>query len=120
MATLTTTSGSGTQSTTQTPQSAGQEATGGTQSSNVQPGTATALLNSSGGVPLGGTVLTTVSLNRATPAAAPATVSSVSQAGSPPKHHVNTALFGFSVLLLVVAAVLFWTAGRSVKNTTHY
>lgn len=113
---LTTGTGSGVQSTTQTPQSAGQGATGGTQSSNVQPGTATALLSSPGGLPLQGTKLTTVSLNAATPA----TVASVSPATSPPKHHVNTALFGFSALLLAVAVVLFWATSRSVKNTTQY
>ena len=112
---LTTTSaGSGVQSTTQTPQSAGQGADGGAQSSSVQPGTATALLNNSGGVPLGGAVLTTVSLNGATPA----TVSSVSPASSPPKHHVNMALLGSSTLLLAVALALFWLTSRSVKNTT--
>ena len=113
---LTTGTGSGVQSTAQTPQSASQGTTGGTQSSSVQPGTATALLSSPGGLPLQGTKLTTVSLNAATPA----TVASVSPAAALPKHHVNTALFGFSALLLVVAIVLFWTANRSVKNTTQY
>jgi hypothetical protein len=109
---LTTTAGSGVQATTQSPQSAGQPSTAGAQSSSVQPGTATALLNGQSGVPLHGTVLSTINLNATTPAIVSVPTS------NQPKHHVNLMLFGLSALLLVVAVVLFWTTTRSAKNTT--
>jgi hypothetical protein len=113
---LSASSGSGTQGSTQSPQSAGSTATGAPTSS-VQPGTATALLNNGqGGVPLHGTALSTVNLAPAT-AAATVTVQPPLP-GMPAKHHINTPLFGMAILLFVVAAVLFWTTGRSVKNTT--
>jgi hypothetical protein len=112
---LTTSTGasSGVQSTTQSPQSAGQPASVGTQASGVQPGTASTLLNSQGGLPLHGTALSTVNLNATSGVTAAPT-------SSPAKHHTNPVLFGLSALFLVAAVVLFWAVGHSVKNTTQY
>jgi hypothetical protein len=113
---LTAGNGSGTQATTQSPQTAGQPAATGTQSGNVQPGTATNLLNSSGGVPLRPTPLSTVSLTPSASTPAVLAQSTVTQ----PKHHINPVLFGFSGLLLLVAVVSVWIISRSAKNTTEY
>lgn len=108
------TSGTGTQTGTQSPQSAGQSDSTTTQSSNLQPGTATTLLNGQGSVQLHQSELSTVSLNGSAAAVTAVPVS------SPPKHHINPVLFGLSGVLLVVAIVLFWITSRSVKNTTQY
>lgn len=108
---LTATAGSGSQATTQSPQSAGQPSGNSALSGSVQPGTATSLLDSQDGVPLHGTALSTVSLTNTAPAVA------VLPKASPPKHHVNSAFFGFSGLLLLVAVVLFWNTNRSAKGT---
>lgn len=108
---LTTTS-SKDQATTQNPQLAGQPAANGAQSSSVQPGTAAALLNNQGGVPLQEKVLPSVNLT--------ATTSSVVTRPEPntvAKHHVNLSLFILPALLVTAALVLFWVAGRSPKNT---
>jgi hypothetical protein len=113
MAQLTTTTGSGTQASTQSPQTAGLAASSGTQASSLQPGTATSLLNGRNGVPLHGQALTVVNINGATAA-------TIAQSPSTrvTKHHINTALMGVSVLLLLIAIVLFWVTSRSVKSTT--
>jgi hypothetical protein len=115
---LTATSGSGEQTTTQSPQAATQPSTGGTVSSGVQPGTATSLLNGQGSVQLYPTSLPTVGLSGATGAAATGTVAAATPAKPVAKHHANPVLLGSSALLLVVAIVLFWITSRSVKTTT--
>jgi cobalamin biosynthesis Mg chelatase CobN len=101
------------QANTQSPQSNNQSIATGTKSSSVQPGTATALLSSQGGVTLYPTALPTINVNTATSTTATTT------ANNTPKHHVNPVLLGFPVLLVVVAVVLFWAMRRSVKNTTE-
>jgi hypothetical protein len=112
MALTTTTTESGTQTATQSPQAASGAGFNGTSASGVQPGTASTLLTqASGGVPLHGGSLTTVNINAAT-------ASQVQPAAVAPKHHVNPALFGMSVLLFAVAIALFWLTSRSEKNTT--
>jgi hypothetical protein len=108
--TLNTTSGSGTQATTQSPQSAGA-ATATTNSNAVQPGTASDLLRSNNGVELKSTPLTTVSLG----------AKSSTSTAQPPvtnQHHINPVLGVFSVALFILAIVLFWLTSRSAKNTT--
>lgn len=108
---LTTTSGTGTQATTQSPQAAGAANAGGTASSKVQSGTAENVLRSNDGVQLKPTPVTTINLNRtATGTTAQPTTSS--------KHHIHPVLGIFSVTLFVLAIVLFWATGRSAKNTT--
>ena len=111
---LTTTTSSGQQGSTQSPQTAGQSGSTGTQSSSVQPGTATALLNSQNGVPLHGTALSTVSLNNSSNTLVP------SPAKPAYKRHINSPLMGVSVLLFIIAVVLFWAVSRPVKSTTQY
>lgn len=110
--TLTTTAATGTQTTTQSPQTSSAAGFANSPSSGVQPGTAESTLQSKqGGIPLGQASLSTVSLNTAT-VAKPRIV-------TPKSHHINPALFGVSLLLLVVAVGLFWTTSRSVKTTTN-
>jgi hypothetical protein len=111
---LTATTGSGAQTNTASPQSVGQSVATGAQSSSVQPGTATSLLNGEGGVSLHSTALSTVNLD--SPGAAPASIAN--QATPKPQHHVDSALLGFPALLVVVAIVLFWAVSRSGKTTT--
>lgn len=102
------------QANTQSPQtSAGSGSPTAAPASKVQPGTATALLSSQGGVALHPTALPTVNINTATSTTAATTTNNT------PKHHVNPVLLGFPVLLVVVAVVLFWAMRRSVKNTTE-
>ena len=106
---LTTGLGDGNQSTTQTPQSAGRAATGGTDSDKVQSGTPSDILNNQQGIELKPAPLTTVDLNQT------ATV----QAAKPSHpHHINPVLGVFSLALFVVAIALFWITSRSVKKTT--
>ncbi|HXR49626.1 MAG TPA: hypothetical protein VN778_01210 [Verrucomicrobiae bacterium] len=108
---LSTTTGSGTQTTTQSPQ-ASTGTTGTTESSSsVQPGTATSLLSSQNGMPLHASALTTVNLTGATQA-------QTSQAAPPSKHHINGGLLGISLALFVIAIALFWFTSRPVKSTT--
>ncbi len=107
-ATLTTTTGSGAQATTQNPQVATQD--NQTQNSQaIQPGTAANLLNSTQGIPLNNVPVPLVSLNTST-ATPPASI--------PPHPAINPVLGGLSVLLFVVAIGLFVLTSRSTKNTT--
>jgi hypothetical protein len=101
---------SGSQTNTQSPQSAGP-ATSTTNAGSVQPGTANSLLTSNNGVSLTPTQVTTVSLGQS--------------AGSTPvtpvsKHHFNSALMGISILLFVMAVIMFKFAGNSGKNHNQY
>jgi hypothetical protein len=114
---LTASSGSGTQTTTQSPQSSVQSGTPTAQASSVQPGTATSLLTSGGGVALHATSLSTVSLNNTTAQtqAAPQTAQML-----PTHRHINPVLLSFSVVLCLIAIGMFWYTARSAKNTTDY
>lgn len=112
MAQLTTTTSSGQQGATQSPQTAGQAGNTGAQASSVQPGTAADLLNSQNGVPLHAQALTIVNVNPATTSIAQATPKTVA------KRHINTPLMGVSIALLLIAIILFWMTSRSVKSTT--
>jgi len=112
---LTATSGSGSQTTTQSPQSVGDAATT-TRSTSLQPGTASNLLTSQNGVALQPTPLSTVSLN---PATQTATTQNAATA-QPTAHHSNPVLLVLCVLFLAAAVVMFWITSRSAKNTTEY
>jgi hypothetical protein len=112
MAGLTIAPATGQQTATQDPQAATTQAVGApAQSGDVQPGTINSLLTSTQGVSLSGTPLTTVNLTGSTQA-------QPDQASQPAHHHINYGLYGVSILLCVVAAVLFWATSRSAKNTT--
>lgn len=114
---LTAVSGSGTQTTTGTPQAVPVTAGfgGGTQSSGVQPGTATALLNSGQGVELTQTSLPTVSLDNSTAGQTTSVVPLAVKA-----HHINAGLLSVPVLLILAAGIFFWLTNRSAKTTTEY
>ncbi len=115
---LRTTTGEGTQTATGTPQAVGTgngtSSTIPANTSEVQPGTATNLLNSSTGISLSGTPLTVVSLNGSTTASSTQTVSETTTNDQ----QLNPVGIGFAVLLFVVAIVFFWLTSRSAKNTT--
>lgn len=109
----------GQQTTTQNPQAiSGQNISASTQSSGIQPGTSTDLLNSTQGETLGAPSLTAVSLvntGTRTETSAPG-----SGPASKPAHHVNAALFVIPVALVLMAAAMFWYMTRSAaKSTTN-
>jgi hypothetical protein len=110
---LPTTTGSGTQATTGTPQNVAQTSSfGSTQTNTVQTGVASSVLSAqSGGIPLTSVPLVAYDLNQAIPGT---TTSTNPVAHSQPNH----TLLGVSALLLVVAVILFWTTKKS-KNTTE-
>src|SRR5665213_1338151 len=109
---LSTTTGSGTQGTTQNPQTASQQSTTpANQTSNVQPSAPNTYLTNVGGVPLQPTGGESISLASTTATTTTPTKLTV-------HHHPNGALLGFSGLLFVIAMVLFWSTSRTAKNTT--
>ena len=113
MASLTTVPGSGTQTTTQSPQAVGAAGGAPANATGVQPGTATNLLNTTtGGVALKNTQLSVVGLGART-------TGQVSQSAPAAKHHVNPLLFGFSGLLFLAAIAMFWATARASKTTTE-
>ncbi len=112
---LNTTTGSGTQSATGTPQTVGEASTNNAApAGSVQPGTATNLLNSSGGISLSGSQVTTVDLSGTTATSTQATTEPPAQ-----PHQVNTVALGIFIVLAVVAVLVFVFMQRSAKNTTH-
>lgn len=119
MADLTTTSASGVQQGgTSNPQAVpGAQSIGGPskQSGGVQPGTADSVLRSNGGVSLQSSALTTVSLDAT--ASTAAQTSKVS-AAKPANHHANGVFIVICIVLVLVAAGLFWGINRSAKSTT--
>jgi len=106
---LTATKATGTQTATQSPQSAGS-ATTGTQSSSVQPGTSASALTSTDGVPLQSGSLSTIPL---------ATQATGTTQNAQPAHHRSPVATGVSVLLFVVAIALFALLARADKTTTE-
>lgn len=98
---------SASQSSTQAPQSSANQTA-------VQPGTTTSLLNaSSGGIELTSPSVSTVAF--------PATASIATAKPEVSSHGggSNVALSSLSVLLFVIAAVLFYVTTRPVKTTTE-
>jgi hypothetical protein len=104
-------SSSGSQTNTQSPQSAGP-ATSTTNGGAVQPGTANALLTSTNGVSLTPTPVTTIGLGQ----------SSGSTATTIPiaKHHFNPVLMVFSIILFVIAIIMFKLTSDSSKKHNQY
>ena len=111
-AALNTTTSTGFQRNTGTPQSSApaNDVAGGTPST-IQPTSTNNLFVSSNGIPLNVTPVTTVSV--APSSASASTLAPVRT------HHVNGALLGFSVLLFVVGLALFYFMGRADKSTTR-
>lgn len=110
---LSTTNGGGTQSTTQTPQSVTTSNFGGTSSGDLQPNASLNLLNSSNGILLNDSPVTTVNLN--------STKSSATHINtSPTIHHINSLLIGMTTVLLVVAIVISAYFAKTANNTTKY
>jgi len=113
MAGLTATSGTGTQTTTQSPQAATTGSTSPAQPTGLQPGTATSLLNGQGSVTLQPTPLSTISLG----GTSQQTTSSPSLA--PVRHqHVNFVLVGLVAVVLLIALVCTVVFSKQVKSTT--
>jgi hypothetical protein len=104
----------GSQATTQNPQTA----TGGGSSAagNLQPGVAGSELASVNGVPVQNPSLPVIPLGSANDQATTSTASSTLVTTT---HHPQPVLLGVSLGLLVVAAILFWTTGRSGKNKKY-
>jgi hypothetical protein len=111
---LTTGTNSGTQTSTQSPQTAGKPSSSAANSSGVQTGTAASLLNSDSGVPLSATPLTTVNINGKAGTTTNSTVATTTAA----KHQVNPALVGITGLFIIIAVISFLAISRSAKNTT--
>src|SRR5579871_2048427 len=106
-------SGSGLQSSTQSPQTSTQSTlASGNQSQSVQSGTAASLLTTSKGIPLSATAVPSVGLS----ADRSTTQSAAGQAAA--HHGLNPVLAGLSGLLCLVAVVLFISTFRTAKNTT--
>lgn len=110
---LNTTTGTGTQTSTGSPQTVGA-GSNTAQSGSVQPGTATNLLNSSQGISLANTPLTTVNLGATKTATTPGTTTGQAAADQ----QVSPLAIGVCVLLFAVALVAFAIINRSAKNTT--
>jgi hypothetical protein len=109
---LTTSPGSGTQTSTQSPQSANQG--GGLTNANAsyfQTGSPASMLTSQNGITLQQTPLSVVNINSTT--ATPKV-----QVTTQPKHHVNGLFLGLSLVLFLVAMALFWLTIKSANNTT--
>lgn len=88
------------------------------QSRSVQPGTSDSLLESQQGISLGNQSLTTVSLD-GNPSQARTVTSTRKDPAAKPVHHVNAAWLSLPVLLVLVAAAMFWSMARSAKSTTN-
>jgi hypothetical protein len=118
MADLTIAPATGDQGTTQNPQTVPSAQTVGgasTKSGGVQPGTSRDVLTSQNGLSLQPSALTTVTLDTTASTGSQAQQAPTTQ---PAAHHVNPALFGISIALVLIAAGLFWVISRSAKSTT--
>lgn len=103
---------SGSQVSTQDPQtSVSSSGLGGGQSA-VQPGTAASLLTSSSGIQLGSGSVPTIALTTST--ATPAQTNSTQAA----HRAINPVLLTLAIILFVAAIVLFVSTTRSAKSTT--
>ncbi|MGZ6005581.1 MAG: hypothetical protein ACXWLH_05555 [Candidatus Saccharimonadales bacterium] len=110
---LNTTTGSGSQSATQSPQSSVTSTdTNSAASSGVQPSVNQDALLNQQGIQITNTQPNTISLGDTTSS------STSTPVNIPNSHHINPALAGFSIALFVVAIVLFWVTSRPVKTTT--
>ncbi len=105
-----TNAGTGTQNSTQDPQTAGTSTGAGTSSSSVQPGSVSSLDTATGGVPLGGSKLSTIPLSQTS------TTVVKTDTGPPP---TAFAAPGLSILFFVLAAALLVAIFVPAKNTTN-
>jgi hypothetical protein len=117
MADLSITSGSGTQTSTQSPQNLAAPSSSTAAGSSVQPGTATSLV-SPNSISLNNPNLNIVNLNSVSATATSPKTSAV--VTTQPKQHLNSGLLSISISLFVIAIIIFWAVGRPEKNTTHY
>ena len=104
-----TTTGSGTQNTTQDPQTAGTSTGSGAPTSSVQPGSVSSLDTAVGGVPLSGSKLSTVALSP--------TTATVVKADVIP-HHTSVATVGLAAIFFILALGLLIAVFVPAKNTT--
>ncbi len=103
------------QANTQTPQSSVGPAGNSTSSGNVQPGTASSLLETdNGGIRLTNQILPTVTVG----ATSTGTVQAAKSDARAGKHHANVFLLGLAVVIFVLAVGFFWSIFRSEKSTT--
>jgi cobalamin biosynthesis Mg chelatase CobN len=109
---LTATTNSASQSTTQSPQSAGAGNNNTAQSGSVQPGTAANVLTSQNGISLQQTQLSTVSL-----ASSSNTQTNITPA---PAKHINPFLLVVAAVLFLLAVWMFFSTTKTVNNTTEY
>lgn len=109
--TLTTGTGGGSQTTTSSPQSAGSSTGYLPATSSVQTGTANALLEGQGSIPLNvNQPVTTVALGQA---------SNTTVQQAPPAHHTSPLAIAAIVVLVLFAIGTFISTNRSAKNTTN-
>src|SRR3712207_1729561 len=104
---LNTATNSGQQSTTQSPQSAGQPALSAAAAGNLQPGTNSGLLSGGRSIPLNDQAVTTLQL-------APKDSAKTSQ-DAPAGYHFNPLLILIIALLLAAAAASMLLISRSAK-----
>lgn len=109
---LNTAASTGTQSSTETPQTANQPSLYNITSGNVQSGTSQALLSGGSGVLLKPVPLSTVKLPKLTATTTQAEPKALS------KHHVNGVLFGVVGGLFLLAIIALYLVFRSANNTT--
>lgn len=116
---LSTSAGNGSitsQTNTQTPQSSTAPATNAAPARQVQTGTASQLLTSSGGISLTSRPLPTVTVSGTTTTGQAAKDTAQP---APAKHHISPVAAGLVIVLVVIALVSVWLIHRSAKNTTH-
>ena len=106
----TTAAGTGTQNSTQDPQTAGTSAGAGTPSSSVQPGSVGSLDTVTGGIPLSGTQLSTIALSSQTTTVVKPDLTRSSS------HPFQT---GLSVVFFILAIGLLLAIFGPSKNTTN-
>ncbi|MEK7594322.1 MAG: hypothetical protein AAB436_01635 [Patescibacteria group bacterium] len=111
---LTASTNTGTQTSTQSPQTAGKPSSAAAKASAVQQGTAASVLTAQGGVQLSATPLTTVNLGGSASATATSTVAT----SVPRQHQINSVSLIFVGILALIAIGSFIAINRSAKNTT--
>lgn len=102
----------GAQANTQNPQTSAQNSLANQNGSGIQRGTAASVLTSKDGVTLNNVNVTTLKLTSTTGATNAATTTPANQ------HNINPVFLGFSLLLFVVAIVLFIKTASTEKTTT--
>jgi hypothetical protein len=108
---LTAKSGTGTQSTTSSPQQSSGTSGAAANGRGVQPGTTASLLtNKTAGVKLNSTSLTVVNIGPKT--------ASVVKTPAPAKASPSPIAIDFAVILFVLAGIMLWSTIKAGKKTT--